>query len=106
MTNILQTDLVKDNFLTRPRFKAKYIYPKKYVYISPKNASFTKQTPLNCQNFQENAKNSLKKSATSQNNTCFYQNGVKFGLHLTRDPKQFYTTVGRNVVSFSRSDTD
>ena len=91
---------IQQKYFTRLRFKPDIVTWKNPGRSPKKNASFTKQTPLNCQNFQEIGRYALK-YAKSQDNTWFYHNSVKFGLHFNRDPKKNYMTVACKVVPFS-----
>ena len=87
-------DLEKDDFFLHNQGLRQTIFTqKKRVNLLKKHLVYWTNTiklpklSRNCQEFP-------KKRAKSQDNTWFYQNSVKFWLHFTRDPKQFYMTVG------------
>ena len=91
----------KKNLFYTTKGWAKIHLPKKKLVNLPKIRYFIKQTPWNCQNFQQIAKHALKKCKMARYHIIFPEQH-KIWLVFTGDPQKCYTTIGCKGVPFSR----
>ena len=84
----METHLQKNNQVKVPlrRPKKNTICRYNNALMSPKNASFTKQSPINCKNCQEIYKNTLKNVCNHKNSHYFTKKAYNFACILPEVP--------------------